>query len=99
MSSAFDDLLAEINGTGWYQKRLVYFLLGPLFFVVPFTFLHQIFVYNQNGKIKTFFLNFKKLQIFALHNFNCTKLFCYFLLTTLKIFRSLVYSSRAFGSI
>ena len=57
--SAFDDLLAEITGTGWYQKRLVYFLLAPIFFVVPFTFLHQIFVYNQNGK--------KQLQMYDLH--------------------------------
>ena len=56
--SAFDDLLSEITGTGWYQKRLVYFLLAPIFFVVPFTFLHQIFVYNQNGK--------KQLQMYYL---------------------------------
>ena len=49
MPTGFDDLLAEIQGTGWYQKRLVYFLLGPLFFVVPFSFLHQIFVLAQPG--------------------------------------------------
>ena len=58
--SAFDDLLAEITGTGWYQKRLVYFLLAPIFFVVPFTFLHQIFVYNQNGK--------KQLQMYLFYD-------------------------------
>ena len=49
MASGFDDLLAEIEGNGWYQKRLTYFLLGPLFFVVPFAFLHQIFVLHQPG--------------------------------------------------
>ena len=51
MGTDFDDLLAEIEGTGWYQKRLVYFLLGPLFFVVPFAFLHQIFVLAQPSKL------------------------------------------------
>merc|ERR1711862_623919 len=40
----FDDLLDDIEGTGWYQKRLVYFLMGPLFFLMPFAFLNQIFV-------------------------------------------------------
>ena len=25
--AGFDDLLAEIEGNGWYQKRLIYFLL------------------------------------------------------------------------
>ena len=64
--SAFDDLLSEITGTGWYQKRLVYFLLAPIFFVVPFTFLHQIFVYNQNGK--------KQLQMYTYFTI-CMKLF------------------------
>ena len=42
--AGFDDLLAEIEGNGWYQKRLIYFLLGPVFFLMPFAFLNQIFV-------------------------------------------------------
>ena len=49
--SAFDDLLEEIEGTGWYQKRLVYYLLAPLFFFMPFAFLCQIFVLYIPGKI------------------------------------------------
>ena len=61
----FDDLLAEIEGTGWYQKRLVYFLLGPLFFVVPFAFLHQIFVLAQPSK-----LFFSKFMIQCFHIFH-----------------------------
>ena len=52
--SGFDDLLAEIEGTGWYQKRLVYFLLGPLFFFMPFAFLNQIFVLSIPGKLLDF---------------------------------------------
>ena len=47
----FDDLLDDIEGTGWYQKRLVYFLMGPLFFLMPFAFLNQIFVLTIPGKI------------------------------------------------
>lgn len=43
-SSNFDELLKDIEGTGWYQKRLTYFLLGPIFFLMPFCFLNQIFV-------------------------------------------------------
>ena len=42
--AGFDDLLAEIEGDGWDQKRLIYFLLGPVFFLMPFAFLNQIFV-------------------------------------------------------
>ena len=48
--SGFDDLLAEIQGTGWFQKRLVYFLMGPLFFLMPFAFLNQIFVLHIPGE-------------------------------------------------
>ena len=48
--AGFDDLLAEIEGTGWYQKRLVYFLMVPLFFLMPFAFLNQIFVLTAPGK-------------------------------------------------
>lgn len=40
----FDDLLAELEGTRWYQRRMIWFLLVPLFFLMPFAFLNQIFV-------------------------------------------------------
>lgn len=40
----FDDLMQEIKGTGWYINRLLWFLLVPVFFLMPFQFLHQLFV-------------------------------------------------------
>ncbi len=45
----FDDLLASTWGTGWYQKRLVYFLLGGTFFFAPWAFLNQVFVLHIPG--------------------------------------------------
>ena len=53
--TGFDDLLAEIEGNGWYQKRLIYFLLGPVFFLMPFAFLNQIFVLSIPGKSEIIF--------------------------------------------
>ena len=44
MGSGFDDLLADLEGTGKYQNRIAWFLIGPLFFVTPFAFLNQLFV-------------------------------------------------------
>lgn len=64
--SGFDDLLAEIEGTGWFQKRLVYFLMGPLFFFMPFAFLNQIFVLRIPGKLKVmklFWTDFKSVLL------------------------------------
>eukprot|EP00092_Neocalanus_flemingeri_P014336 GFUD01015463.1.p1 GENE.GFUD01015463.1~~GFUD01015463.1.p1 ORF type:complete len:584 (+),score=109.85 GFUD01015463.1:144-1895(+) len=40
----FDDIIDDLGGLGSYQKRLLYFLLGPLFFIMPFPLLHQVFV-------------------------------------------------------
>lgn len=40
----FDDIIDDLGGLGKYQKRLLYFLLGPLFFIMPFPLLHQVFV-------------------------------------------------------
>jgi len=40
----FDDIIDDLGGHGKYQKRLLYFLLGPLFFIMPFPLLHQVFV-------------------------------------------------------
>jgi hypothetical protein len=51
MTSSFDDLLGEIDGNGWYQRRLLYFLLFPIFFFMPFAILNQIFVLHIPGKI------------------------------------------------
>jgi len=36
--------MKEVEGTGWYIKRLLWFLLVPVFFLMPFQFLHQLFV-------------------------------------------------------
>ena len=47
---SFDDLLVELEGTGWYQKRILYFLLCPIFFLMPFAFLNQIFLLHMPGK-------------------------------------------------
>ena len=38
----FDDLVDKLGGFGKYQKRLLYLLLGPLFFIMPFPLLHQV---------------------------------------------------------
>lgn len=40
----FDDVLEDLGGLGRYQKRLLYLLLGPLFFIMPFPLLHQVLV-------------------------------------------------------
>jgi len=40
----FDDLIERLGGFGKYQKRLLYLLLGPLFFIMPFPLMHQVFV-------------------------------------------------------
>ena len=56
----FDDIIDDLGGLGKYQKRLLYLLLGrydcffscmsldnsigPLFFIMPFPLLHQVFV-------------------------------------------------------
>merc|ERR1712127_1113456 len=40
----FDDILDDLGGLGKYQKRLLFFLLGPLFFIMPFPLLHQVLV-------------------------------------------------------
>lgn len=46
----FDDLLEELEGSGWYQKRLLFLLLCPIFFLMPFAFLNQIFVLHIPSK-------------------------------------------------
>ena len=38
----FDDLIERLGGFGKYQKRLLYLLLGPLFFIMPFPLMHQV---------------------------------------------------------
>ena len=40
----FDDVVDELGGFGKYQKRLLYILLCPLFLIMPFPLLHQMFV-------------------------------------------------------
>ena len=45
--TAFDDLLDDLGGMGRFQKRLLYFLLGPVFFIMPFPFLVQLFVVHS----------------------------------------------------
>ena len=40
----FDDVIDELGGFGKYQKRLLYILLCPLFLIMPFPLLHQMFV-------------------------------------------------------
>ncbi len=47
----FDDILVDIEGNGWYQKRLTYLLLCPIFFFMPFAFLCQIFVLHIPGDV------------------------------------------------
>ena len=51
--AAFDDLLLLIEGTGWYQKRMTYLLLCPIFFFTPFAFLVQIFVLHIPGETRS----------------------------------------------
>ena len=43
----FDDILEDLGGLGKYQKRLLYLLLGPVFFIMPFAFITQIFVVHS----------------------------------------------------
>jgi len=43
-SEDFDDILEELGGMGRYQKKILYLLLGPLFFILPFPLLHQVLV-------------------------------------------------------
>ena len=50
MSGSFDDLLLDLEGNGWYQKRITYLLLCPIFFFTPFAFLNQVFVLHIPGK-------------------------------------------------
>ena len=38
----FDDIIEMLGGFGKYQKRLLFLLLGPLFFIMPFPLLHQV---------------------------------------------------------
>ena len=52
MAGGFDDILLQIKGTGWYQKRATYFLLGPIFFFMPFAFLNQVFVLHIPGELR-----------------------------------------------
>jgi len=40
----FDDLMQEIKGSGWHTKRLLWLLLVPVFFLMPFQFLHPVLV-------------------------------------------------------
>ena len=67
----FDDLLDDIEGTGWYQKRLVYFLIGPLFFLMPFAFLNQIFVLTIPGKTFLVFYAERQLHSNPFLEFGC----------------------------
>ena len=49
----FDDLLEEIEGTGWYQKRITYLILCPIFFLMPFAFLNQVFALHIPSNYQT----------------------------------------------
>ena len=40
----FEELIDEINGQGFYQKRLLYFVLSPLFFFLPLSWLNELFL-------------------------------------------------------
>jgi hypothetical protein len=40
----FEELIEEINGQGFYQKRLLYFVLSPLFFFLPLSWLNELFL-------------------------------------------------------
>ncbi len=42
----FEDIIDEIGGHGYFQQRLLYGALGPLFFLLPFTCLIEIFALN-----------------------------------------------------
>ena len=52
MALEFDDVLEELWGSGWYQKRLVYFFLCGIFFFTPFALLNQLFVLHIPGNIQ-----------------------------------------------
>jgi len=43
----FDDIIDDLGGLGKYQIRLLVLLLGPLFFIMPFPLLHQVFVLHS----------------------------------------------------
>lgn len=43
----FDDVIEMLGGFGKYQKRLLYLLLGPLFFIMPFPLMHQVLVLSS----------------------------------------------------
>ncbi len=39
----FEDVINEVGGHGRFQRRLLYGVLGPLFFLLPFPCLTDIF--------------------------------------------------------
>ena len=50
MTLEFDDIIDELWGNGWFQKRLIFFLLGVIFLFTPWAFLNQVFVLHKPGK-------------------------------------------------
>ena len=41
-----EDIIKEVGGNGTFQKRLLYFVLGPLFFLLPLSWMSDVFFLN-----------------------------------------------------
>ena len=41
-----EEIIEEVGGSGRYQKRLLYVVLGPLFFILPLAAVNEIFSLN-----------------------------------------------------
>ena len=41
-----EDIIEEVGGQGRYQKRLLYVVLGPLFFLLPLSWMSEVFFLN-----------------------------------------------------
>ena len=41
-----ENIIAEVGGQGKYQQRLLYFVLSPLFFLLPLSWMSEVFYLN-----------------------------------------------------
>ena len=41
-----EEVIEEVGGSGWFQKRLLYFVLGPVFVLLPLAEVNELFVLN-----------------------------------------------------
>ena len=41
-----EDIINEVGGQGKYQRRLLYYVLSPLFFLLPLSWMSEVFYLN-----------------------------------------------------